>query len=336
MASLQPPASTLRSRSPSVGVVSLLALLVGLVGLMGLAGLLLEEHAAAQDIRDDALRATDYVPPAFREARERARVDEMLGSQIPLDLQFTDSTGRVVTLDDYFNQGRPVIIQMAYYRCPKLCGEISHGMVRSMTGLVGDLEVGEQFTVLTVSFDSRETPQLAAGNKRAAVEVLGRRTEPANVENGWHFLTGTDLSIQKLTDAMGYRFGWIPEIQQYSHPAVIVLLTPDGRVSRYLYGVNFDHQTLRLSLINASEGTITPSLRDAFILACFDFDPTRGRYTATAFTIMRIAGAVMVLVVASVISFLVVAERKGRLRRWNQIPGADADALDEPAGARED
>ena len=266
----------------------------------------------------DATNATevqDYVPNLLTKARETAGVDEKLDQALPLDLKLTDSTGKTVTLGDYFTGKRPVVIQMAYYRCPKLCGEISKGMVRSMKSLAGDLTIGEDFEVLTISFDSRESPELAGQNKEAIVDVMKRVSPEASVRDGWHCLVGDDLNIKKLTDTMGYKFGWVAEAQQYSHPAVIVMATPDGRVSRYLYGVTYDPQTLRLTLTNASQGTITPSLKDSFILSCFDFNPSTGKYTATAYTMMRIAGVVTVLVLGCVIGFMLIMEKQGKLRR---------------------
>ena len=263
----------------------------------------------------DATQTADFVPPLLVKARQTAGIDEKLDAKLPLDLQFTDSSGKTVRLGDYFTGKRPVVIQMAYYRCPKLCGEISKGMVRSMKALADDLTIGKDFEVLTISFDSRESPELADANKNAIVDVMKRVSPEESVRDGWACLVGDDLNIKKLTDAMGYRFGWVPEAQQYSHPAAIVVATPDGRVSRYLYTTSYDPQTLRLTLTNASQGTITPSLKDKFILSCFDFDPSTGKYTATAYTMMRLAGATTVVVLASIIGFMLVMERRGKTIR---------------------
>ena len=265
--------------------------------------------------RTDAAQVNDYVPNLLTKARQTAGVDEKLDAKLPLDLEFTDSTGKTVKLGDYFTGKRPVVIQMAYYRCPKLCGEISKGMVRSMKSLAGDLTIGKDFEVLTISFDSRESPELAAQNKEAIIDVMKRVSPEQSVRDGWHCLVGDDLNIKRLTDAMGYKFGWVAEAQQYSHPAVLVVATPDGRVSRYLYGVTYAPDTMRLTLTNASEGTITPSLADKFILSCFSFDPSTGKYTATAYTLMRLAGAVTVLAIVLVIGFMLVMEKRGKMRR---------------------
>ena len=263
----------------------------------------------------DPAKVNDYLPNLLNKARQTAGVDEKLDAKLPLDLEFTDSTGKTVKLGDYFTGKRPVVIQMAYYRCPKLCGEISKGMVRSMKSLAGDLTIGEDFEVLTISFDSRESPELAGQNKEAILDVMKRVSPEQSVRDGWHCMVGDDLNIKRLTDAMGYKFGWVAEAQQYSHPAVLVIATPDGRVSRYLYGVTYAPDTMRLTLTNASEGTITPSLADKFILSCFSFDPSTGKYTATAYTLMRLAGVVTVIVLGSIIGFMLIMEKRGKLRR---------------------
>ncbi len=269
---------------------------------------------------------TDYVPPVLEEARQAAGIDDKTGQVAPLDVELTDSWGRPVRLGDYFDGERPVVIQMAYYRCPKLCGEISQGMVRSMKALAQELRIGRDYEVLTISFDTRETPEIASANHAAVVEVLSRVAPREDVRDGWTFLVGDDENIARLTDGLGYRFGWIEEAQQYSHPAAIIVCTPDGKISRYLYGASYDAPTVRLSLIDASQGTITPSLKDIFILSCFDFDPVVGKYTATAYTLMRIAGVTTVLVLASVIGFLLIAEKRGRLRR-HKYAGTPADEV---------
>ena len=276
---------------------------------------------------------SDLVPPLLTKARQAAGVDEKLNTTLPLDLEFTDSAGKTVKLGDYFAGERPVIIQMAYYRCPKLCGEITKGMVKSMVGLSKDLTIGDDYEAITVSFDSRESPELAAANKAAVVDVLKQTVPQGKVEAGWANLVGDDLNIKRLTDALGYRFGWIPEAQQYSHPAVLVVATPDGRISQYVYGVTYEPQTLRLTLTNASNGTITPSVKDAFILNCFDLDPTTGKYTANAYKLMRLAGVVTVMTMGGIIGFMLLMEKRGKLKR-SKYAGtpADDDDVDPDAG----
>lgn len=270
-----------------------------------------------------------YVPPLLQKARDAAGIDDRTGEYLPRDIELIDSSGKRVQLGDYFDGRRPVIIQLAYYRCPKLCGEITRGMVDSMANLARELPLGEQYQILTISFDSREKASLAASNKEAVIDVLGRSVPSEAVRTGWSFFVGEDDQLKRLTQAMGYRFGWLAEVEQYSHPAAIVVCTPDGKISRYLYGVSYDTQAMRLSLIGASQGAITPSLKDQFILSCFEYDPTIGKYTPVAMRMMQIAGATTVLVLAGLIGFLVLAERRGRFLR-HQYRGTPQDGDDEP------
>jgi protein SCO1/2 len=257
----------------------------------------------------------DYVPPLLQKARDTAGIDDKTGQYLPKDIELIESTGRRTTLGEYFDGKRPLIIQLAYYRCPKLCGEITKGMVDSMAALAQELRLGEDYQILTISFDSREPATLAASNKEAVVDVLGRSVSADAVQRGWSFFVGEDEHLKPLTQAMGYRFGWLAEVEQYSHPAAIVICTPDGKISRYLYGASYDTQAMRLSLINASQGTITPSLKDQFILTCFEFDPKIGKYTPVAMRLMQAAGIVTVLVLAGLITFMVIAEKRGRFLR---------------------
>ena len=248
-------------------------------------------------------------------SRTEAGVTEKVGNTLPLDATFTDGEGNTVTLGEVLSRGKPVVLQMAYYRCPALCGEVMNGMVSSMRSLAEDLEIRDDFEVVTLSFDSRESPELAQKNKDATVDVMGRTFDEQQVRDGWHFWVGDDLDINRLADAIGFRFSWIPEAQEYSHAGVIVIITPDGVVSRYLHGTKYDRQTLRLSVIEASQGELKPSLEDAFVYYCFSYDPSTGKYTATARTVMMIGGGATVLTMTCVIGFLIVAERSGKLRR---------------------
>lgn len=302
--------------------------IVWLLGVIGLAG-----SASAQYQRPQTNDLAPAQDATLEKARGKANIVEKLGESLPLDATFTDSDGKVVTLGEIFARGKPVIIQMAYYRCPQLCGEVMNGMVASMRGLEGDLEIGEDFEVITISFDSRESAQLAGENKDATVKVMTRSFDEENVRAGWGFWVGDDLNIQRVADAIGFEFGWIPEVQQYSHAAVIVLATPDGRVSRYLYGVTYEPQTLRLSVIEASEGKLQPDLSDAIIYYCFSYDPMTGKYTATAMTVMKIGGVLTVLTLGTVIGFLILAERHGRMRKHPMAGTPMEETNEAPASA---
>ena len=299
-----------------------------------LAMLGLAASASAQYSRPSTGDLPPANDPTLQEGREKAAVTEHVGDVLPSDLTFTDSDGNTVTLGDVLDGDKPVILQMAYYRCPQLCGEVMNGMVRSMLALDGQLDIGEDFEVITVSFDSREGPALAKANEDATVDAMKSKFDADDVRAGWHFWTGDDGNIQRLADAIGFGFAWVPEANEYSHQAVIVLLDPNGKVSRYLYGTSYQAQTLRLSVIEASEGNLQPSLGDAFVYYCFAYDPTTGKYTATARTIMMIGGGATALTLACVLGFLFVAERNGRrFRHPNAGTPMPEPTLQRPDGA---
>jgi protein SCO1/2 len=241
------------------------------------------------------------------EEARKVSVEEKLGTTPPLDLQFTDETGQAVALARYFDKSRkPVLVQLGYFGCPMLCDLISHRLVDSLKRV--ELTAGKDFEVVYVSFDPKETADLAAKKKAALSQAYGR--DPATAA-GFHFLTGNADQIDRLTQALGYQYKWVPEANQFSHPAVLILLMPDGRVSRYLYWPKFDAQALRLSLVEASDRKIG-SATDKFLLTCFQYDGQHGRYAMTAIRIMQIGGVVTVLVVGT---FLVMAFRWEARRR---------------------
>jgi len=233
-------------------------------------------------------------------------VDEKLDAPLPLSLVFKDDTGRDVTLGSYFRPGRPVVLTLNYFRCPMLCTLELNGLVQGMKGLAWT--PGDQFSVVTVSFDPRETAQLAAAKKQSYLEDLGR----PSAEAGWHFLTGSQASIDALTKAVGFSYEYDKDTDQYAHAAVVMLATPEGRVGRYLYGVAFEPATLKLGLLEASKGKIG-STWERFILYCYHYDAEQGRYALAARSIMRVGGALTVLVLGSVIGGFWLRERKNRL-----------------------
>jgi protein SCO1/2 len=257
-----------------------------------------------------AARAADSAPlpdpggrmePAPSEL-QNIGIDEKGGATIPLDLKFVDETGQVVELGKYFNHKRPVVLQLSYFGCPSLCSLVSNGLVESLNELT--LTMGKDYDVINVSFDPAETARLAKLKKQSFLDAYNR---PAGAE-AWHFLTGNPKEIEQLTNAVGFRYKWVESSKQFSHPAALILLTPDGKISRYLYGVKFDSRTLRLSLVEASEGKIGTTV-DRFLLTCFHYDSYAGKYTPVAMGIMRVAGVITVLVIAIVIIALVRRER---------------------------
>lgn len=232
-------------------------------------------------------------------------VDEKSGSTIPLDLTFADANGRSVALRDLLQKGRPVVLQLSYFGCPMLCDLVSNGLVDSLNDLT--LTMGQDYDAINLSFDPNETPALAKLKKES---FLSKYDRPSGAPS-WHFLTGNATSIQKLTDAVGFRYKWVEESKQFSHPAVLILLTPEGKVSRYLYGVKYDPQTLRLSLVEASEGKIGTTI-DKLLLTCFHYDSYAGKYNMAAMNLMRAAGVLTVIALAGVIG---IALRREQARK---------------------
>jgi protein SCO1/2 len=228
--------------------------------------------------------------------------DQRLNEQVPLDLIFRDEGGQAVRLGDYFGD-KPVILSLVYYNCTTLCPMILDGLVRSLTPV--SFDIGKQFAVLTVSFDPRETPALAAAKKTEYV----RRYHRPGVAGGWHFLTGEEPAIRQLTKAVGFRYLYDAKTDQFAHAAGIVLLTPRGKVTRYFYGFDFSPRDLRLGLIEAAANTIGTPI-DQVLLYCYHYDPLTGQYGLIVMNVIRLAGLATVLALGT---FIVVMLRRERL-----------------------
>jgi protein SCO1 len=227
--------------------------------------------------------AQDGLPAVLR----GVGIEQRLDTQVPLELVFRDEENRAVRLGDYF-QSRPVILVLAYYRCPKLCTEVLNGLLDSLRKL--PLDAGEQFQVVVVSFDARETSPLAAAKKQAYVESYGRASGP----NGWHFLTGAQASIDRLTQAVGFHYAYDANSDQFAHASGICVLTPHGRIARYFFGIRFPPRDLRLGLVEASENKIGTAV-DQVLLFCFHYDPATGQYTAAVMNLVRLGGVATLL-----------------------------------------
>ena len=220
-------------------------------------------------------------------------VNEHLGNSLPENLAFTDESGKTVQLKDFFHNNRPVVIQMGYFQCPMLCSLISQGSVNAFKKV--SLVPGKDYDYLYISIDPSEKPDLAARKKAAYVAALG-----ADAVGGWHLLTGTQESIAPLAAAIGFEYKWVPSIGQFAHPAVLTICSPDAKITRYLYGVEFDPQTVRLSLVESSQGKVGTTV-DRFVLTCLQFDGHQGKYALAAMRLMRGGGVVVILIVASVL-----------------------------------
>jgi protein SCO1/2 len=225
---------------------------------------------------------------ALQPILEKVKIEHKLNAQVPLELKFRDEQGEAVILGDYF-QDKPVILVLAYYRCPMLCNQVLNGLTDGLRGI--SLEAGKEFQVVVVSFDAREQPGLAAAKKATYVEHYGR----PGAEDGWHFLTGEQAAIDRLTQAVGFPYIYDSAHDQFVHDSGIMILTPQGRISRYFYGIDFPSRDLRLALVESSAGRIGSPI-DHVLLLCFHYDPNTGRYTATVLAIVRLAGALTLLV----------------------------------------
>jgi protein SCO1/2 len=228
--------------------------------------------------------------------------DQRLNEQVPLDAAFKDEDGQTVTLGDYFGS-KPVILVLAYYRCPMLCTQVLNGLVRALLDV--PLEMGQDFEVVTVSFDPRETPELAAAKKKSYLERYGR----PGAEAGWHFLTGEQESISRLTKAVGFRYRYDARSDQFAHASGIMVLTPQGKVARYFYDVSYSPRDLRLGLVEASQNRIGSPV-DQVLLFCFHYDPAEGKYGAAVLNIIRVGGVLTVLAIGGFIAVLWRQERR--------------------------
>lgn len=236
-------------------------------------------------------------------------IDQNLDAQVPLDLKFQDEQGKTVKLGDYFHAGRPVLLTLVYYQCPMLCGEVLNGTSAAMKVL--KFNPGKEYEVVTVSIDPRETPDLAAAKKQTYMERLDR----PGAEKGWHFLVGKQPEITALADAVGFHYQYDPKSKQFAHAAGIMLLTPQGHVAQYYYGVEYSAKDMRLGIIEASQNKIG-NLADKLILYCYHYDPRTGKYGAIITNIVRLAGAATVLVLGS---FLIIMFRRDSSDKRNGL-----------------
>lgn len=228
---------------------------------------------------------------------------QKLGDQLPLNLPFKDETGAPVTLGHYFQDHRPVILAFVYYECPMLCTEILNGLTRTMRAM--PLSAGKDFQVVTVSFDPRETPKLAAQKKMKYIDAYRR----AGADKGWAFLTGDESSIKALTKAAGFSYAWDPKLQQFAHASTIMIVTPEGKLSRYFYGVEYPTQDVRLSLVEASSNKIGTFI-DQVTLYCYHYDPTTGRYGLIITRVLQVVAAATLLGLIALIGTLLWFEKK--------------------------
>jgi protein SCO1 len=257
---------------------------------------------AATGTTDPHLPEAPLPPPPVKDVG----LDQKLGESIPLDLVFRDEAGKAVRLSQYFGK-RPVILSLVYFNCPMLCGMTTDGLVRSVRAL--RFEPGTDYEILSVSFDPKETPEMASEKKRGVMAQYGRKSGPL----GWHFLTGDAASVAALTSAVGFRYVWDAEQKQFAHATGVTLLTPQGRIARVFFGIEYPAKDLRLALIEASEERIG-SVVDQLLLLCFHYDPKAGRYTATVRNLVRGGAALTLAALAGFVLIMLRRERAGAER----------------------
>ena len=238
--------------------------------------------------------------PALPGALQGVGIDQKLNARIPLDLVFRDEAGRPVPLSTFFQGGKPVILALVYYRCPMLCTQILNGLESALKPV--SLNPGRDFEIVSVSFDPKDTPETAGAKKQMYLKRYGR----PGTANGWHFLTGDEVNIKALTDAVGFHYKYDPATEQFAHASGVMLATPDGRLSKYFYGVEYAPRDLRLGLVEASLNKIGSPV-DRILLFCYHYDPATGKYGAVVINLVRAAGAGFVLICGT---FLAVVFRR--------------------------
>jgi protein SCO1 len=238
-------------------------------------------------------------------------IEQKLNEQVPLDAVFRDESGREVRLGEYFKMGRPVVIALVYYECPMMCNQILNSMTSALMGL--KFTPGKEFEVVTVSFDAREGPELAAAKKNTYL----RRYAREGAESGWHFLTGGQESIDILTKAVGFNYAWDEDSQQFAHGAAIMVATPDGKLSHYFYGIDYAPKDIRLALVEASAGKIGSPV-DQFLLYCYHYDPATGKYGPAILNIVRLAGVATVVGMVALVFVLQRRRRRSAGERWDE------------------
>ncbi|HUR22187.1 MAG TPA: SCO family protein [Vicinamibacterales bacterium] len=240
------------------------------------------------------------------------RIDQKMDAPVPLDLPFVDEYGKDVTLAKYFDGSRPAVLALVYYECPMLCTQVLNGLFSSIEPL--KLDAGRDFDIVVVSFDPGETPAMALAKKTSYLKHYHRPTGEAGI----HFLTGRQAAIDKLADAVGFRYAYDETIDQYAHPAAVTVLTPKGHVSKYLYGVEFAPMDFRFAMVSAGEGTIGTVI-DQALMYCFHYDPATGKYSVAIMRFVRLAG---VLTLIGIMAFIFVHLRRDRRQNGAVVPTA--------------
>jgi len=274
--------------------------------LLGLVLLLLSAAAFGQGMTKGIMSPPANVRPPYL---QNVGIEQHLDGQVPPELTFVDDTGRTVKLGDYFGS-KPIILNLVYYNCTMLCGEALAGLTGAMKMIKFD--AGKEFEVVTVSFNPKETPEIAAAKKKDYLGRYGR----AGAASGWHFLTGPAESINALTKAVGFQYQYDEKNNQYAHATAIMVLTPQGRISRYFYGVDFPPKDLRMGLVEASQGKIGNPI-DQVLLYCYHYDPATGKYGAVVANMLRLGGGLTILFLGALVLILLRLDKSAQRRALN-------------------
>jgi len=292
-----------RSSTSAVGKQHNCRILVALFALLTIAS----GQAVSQAMSQGIMSPPANVRPPYL---QNVGIEQHLDGQVPPDLAFVDDAGRPIKLGDYFGK-KPLILNLVYYNCTMLCGEALAGLSGSMKMIKFD--VGNEFDVVTVSFNPKETPEIAAAKKKDFVKRYGR----PGAATGWHFLTGPPESINALTKAVGFQYQYDEARNQYAHATAIMVLTPQGRISRYFYGVDFPPKDLRMGLVEASHGKIGNAV-DQVLLYCYHYDPTIGKYGAVITNMLKIGAGITILLVGGLLFILIRLERHAPHLGWDE------------------
>jgi len=256
-------------------------------------------NAPLYGARHETSQVANGLPPALRDVG----IDQKLNQQLPLELIFRDERGTPVKLKQYFGK-KPVVLSLVYYNCPMLCTQILNGMVTTFRVL--PFQIGKEFDVVTISFDPRETPELAAAKKKTYVSYLPVAAQSGATE-GWHFLTGDQSTIRELTEAVGFRYRFDEATNQFAHASAIMVSNPQGKLSHYFYGIEYSARDLRLALVESAENKIGSPV-DQLLLYCYHYDPATGKYGAVVMNMIRIGG---LFTLAGIAAMLVLLRRRG-------------------------
>jgi protein SCO1/2 len=268
--------------------------------------------------------AADKVPTQI----EGLDVDEQVGNTLPMDVAFTNAQGKVVRLGEYFQDGKPAIIAMVYYKCPIVCTVVLNRFAETINAL--DYTVGTDYRALVFSVDPGEDTKLAASTKLSYISGYNRDAD-ASVQAGWEFHTTDDSAARRLGEALGFKYRRL-DTGAYSHPVALMIVTPDGKVSRYLYGFTYPARDVKLALLEASQGKLVKSIGDRMLNFCYMFDPKAGSYTLQAYRVMQIAGVITVTALATLIGGLFIGERLRRNRAARLAPQTNDPRPNDPQG----